>query len=594
LKGSPAATQRVSAQRALRGTRAPLPPCALSARAVDAARSPAANAVAAARFLYWSISLVISTLSACALASLVWLGCKPVVRPLLTSPAVLTFFPILLGDFLFIGTYLPYHFANVLMSLAGQDAETRASDTARILDSTDTWCEYQTAGAVISLHMQFFGLLLLGYSPYRIMVDTEHRRRSRGLRASNVLLVISVACLVGICQVIILFWRENKGSYRGLYCGAARWDQIETGGWLVAELSLAYVLAVTFFCKAAAMLASGHLSAARDPVEAKQHEQQVWAIMRVGILVILSFTVTWMPYNIATVMNIAGGEPPVALDMIAGWMAKVKPAADVILIHHLPVMVTIQQRIHRAKRRATLAHRRVRVSHHHSSHRMLQPIQCATFTKREKRLLERAAAAKAEQDARHKSCGVAPRLPEVPNVPVVPSVPDAAQRGRTLEHIRHEVEQEEGELLVVSSSLATHTNAVRWTSLASWVQMKHILSELRDNAAEVEEEEEDLDEKEDARSHRPIKPRYLLDFGEAESSAGLGSDVLYLGGGKVVHLRDIGSGQATSSGSGQTASRACKQKASISSSSDEDDDDEEAELQAARRRQAARAKKSRP
>ncbi len=243
---------------------------------------------------------------------------------------------------------------------------------------------------------------------------------------------------------------------------------------------------------------------------------------------------------------------------------------------------------------------------------MLQPIQCTgttfaeaehdkrlAFTEREHRLLERAAAAQVEEEeARHKRGDTAAPLPPgVPAVaPVLPAVPVVVPHSSTLKHIRREFAQKNVELVVVSSSFGGHTNAVHWTTLRRYSRMSHILSRLRENAAAAEEPEpaEDLDDKEDAHSHRPVKPRYLLDLDADDTSKGLGSNVILLGGGKVVQLRATASEQQTASGSAQTALVACKQKVGLFSSSSSSDEDDAAQLQAARRRRKARAQKSRP
>eukprot|EP01052_Picozoa_sp_SAG31_P035485 SAG31_NODE_4289_length_3376_cov_1044.267928_2_plen_197_part_00 len=172
---------------------------------------------------YWSISVAICTVSLVALyIFLLRNWCKKGLGRMMTGPAFMTFYPMMVGDFMFLLTYFPSHLFNVVSEvfwnpsgnqtreLDGDDSDPDSTSARKVTHAdphrtsqaqkqrtnnfdlcpychvplVQVFCYVQTIGAVTSVHMQFAGILLLAYSPYKTMIDTLNNRLSYGAKFS--------------------------------------------------------------------------------------------------------------------------------------------------------------------------------------------------------------------------------------------------------------------------------------------------------------------------------------------------------------------------------------------------------------------------
>jgi hypothetical protein len=156
--------------------------------------------------LYWTLAVCCCSLS---IVGLLRLAYEWRVNPSMRRRPVTYFNCMLVGDAMWVVTYLPYHVRNLaLMSESGH----------LDVNANESFCRASFFMPVLSVCTLFVGLLLVSYYPYALTRNSERGLvHQPGISTRQILL----ALLVAFCAALLWYttaWFENRlGSYRGLY-----------------------------------------------------------------------------------------------------------------------------------------------------------------------------------------------------------------------------------------------------------------------------------------------------------------------------------------------------------------------------------------
>jgi hypothetical protein len=175
-----------------------------------------------------------------------------------------------------------------------------------------TWCRASWFTAVFSITLLFGGLMLISYYPWKMMNDSlEGKMRQETVTKKTYATVIGGAFFFAVLWFAVGMADGLVGSFRGLYCGATTWQSVQ-GVFLFGYAIISFCVMIYFYYGAWKMLRSASSNSAGTST--KSIETAAANVMKFGVIMVVSFLVTWGVLTICCLLSVLGVATPIQLE----------------------------------------------------------------------------------------------------------------------------------------------------------------------------------------------------------------------------------------------------------------------------------------